>query len=203
MNKIAIVHLYCQGFTDEDLLDFSLSLSNPSTIAQQQKLELFRTRFETAGSALQIPGLVNRNWVQKNILRLSDEEIRDVRDGLFSDKLTDLELEATQMAPSEGPENSPPPSPEAIPGLDIDMPFEEETPEDLAEKNILSLVDDDAPIKAQSIIDRSSKILNEDADEDDEEEEDKDSLTEFEKWQNKSQTDYKIKRSKAKHSISK
>lgn len=200
MNKIAIVHLYCQGFTDEDLLDFKLSLSNPSTIAQQQKLELFRTRFETAGSALQVPGLVNRNWVQKNILRLSDEEIRDVRDGLFNDKLTDLELEATQMTQSEGPENSPPPNPEAIPGLDIDVPFEDETPEDLAEKNILSLVDDDAPIKAQSVIDMSTKILNEDA-EDDEEADDEEDLTEFEKWQHKSQIDYKVKRSKAKHSI--
>ena len=27
---------------DEDLIDFSLKLSNPSTIAQQQKLELFK-----------------------------------------------------------------------------------------------------------------------------------------------------------------
>ena len=200
MNKIAIVHLYCQGFTDEDLLDFSLKLSNPSTIAQQQKLELFRTRFETAGSALQVPGLVNRTWVQKNILRLSDEEVREVKEGLFKDKLTDLELESTQMKPTEGPENSPPPNPEAIPGLDIDMPFEDEMPEDLAEKNILSIVDDDAPIKAQSVIDRSAKILNEDSDEDSDEDEEE-SLTEFEQWQNKSQIDYKIKRSKAKHSI--
>ena len=40
MNKIAIVHLYCNGYSSEDLLDFKLMLSNPSTIAQQQKLEL-------------------------------------------------------------------------------------------------------------------------------------------------------------------
>ena len=40
LNKIAIIHLYCNGFEGEDLLDFKLALSNPSTIAQQQKLEL-------------------------------------------------------------------------------------------------------------------------------------------------------------------
>ena len=38
LNKLAIVHLYCNGFEGEDLLDFNLALSNPSTIAQQQKL---------------------------------------------------------------------------------------------------------------------------------------------------------------------
>ena len=44
MNKLAIVHLYCNGFSDEDLLDFKLMLSNPSTIAQQQKLEPIQMR---------------------------------------------------------------------------------------------------------------------------------------------------------------
>jgi hypothetical protein len=39
-------------FSDEDLLDFKLMLSNPSTIAQQQKLELYKSRFETATTAL-------------------------------------------------------------------------------------------------------------------------------------------------------
>ena len=97
MNKIAIVHLYCNGFSDEDLLDFKLMLSNPSTIAQQQKLELYKSRFETAGTALQTAGLVDRFWVQKNILRLTDEEINAIQAGLRRDKVDDLEIEATQI----------------------------------------------------------------------------------------------------------
>ena len=44
-------------------------LSNPSTIAQQQKLELYKSRFEAASSALGVAGVVDRLWVQKNILR--------------------------------------------------------------------------------------------------------------------------------------
>ena len=51
LNKIAMIHLYSHGYTEENLLDFELKLSNPSSIAQQQKLELIRTKFEIAGSA--------------------------------------------------------------------------------------------------------------------------------------------------------
>jgi len=40
LNKLAMIHLYCHGYEGEDLMDFTLKLSNPSSIAQQQKLEL-------------------------------------------------------------------------------------------------------------------------------------------------------------------
>ena len=207
MNKLAIVHLYCQGFTDEDLIDFKLKLSNPSTIAQQQKLELFRTRFEVAGSALQAPGLIDRNWVQKNILRLSDEEINAVRAGLLDDKIGDLELESAQLGPAEGPEagpgGGPPPGP--LPGLDLGAamggmppaPPALDVPPELSEKNMLSISDDEAPIKVQNMIDRNynSLMMEEKEDPDNEE----DNLTEFEEWQKDQQKEFKIKRSKARH----
>ena len=195
MNKIAIVHLYCNGFSDEELLDFDLKLSNPSTIAQQQKLELYRTRFEAAGTALQTPGLVDRTWVQKNILRLNDEELQGIRRGLILDKRGDLELEATQLVVPEGPEGAMGPPPEEALGT-LDLGLSPDEP--LAEKNFMSIDDDDAPIKVQNIIDKNSSLLNEDSDDDDEDEEE---LTEFEKWQKEAQNDYKRKRKKARHSI--
>ena len=196
MNKIAIVHLYCQGFTDEDLLDFKLKLSNPSTIAQQQKLELFRTRFEVAQSALGTPGLVDRNWVQKNIMRLSSEEIRMVRKGLVTDKIGDLQIEATQLQAPEGPELGPPdplggaPGGSApLPGLDLGAlgPGPADGPPlGLSEKNVLSLDDENTPIKIQQMIDEASNVEEGDQ-------------TEFEKWQEESQKDFKTKARKAKH----
>ena len=65
LNKLAMIHLYTHGYTDEDLMNFELKLSNPSAVAQQQKLELIRTKFEIAG---QVPeGMVDREWVQKHI----------------------------------------------------------------------------------------------------------------------------------------
>ena len=51
LNKLAMIHLYCHGFDGEELADFELRLSNPSSLAQQQKLELIRSRFEIAGAA--------------------------------------------------------------------------------------------------------------------------------------------------------
>ena len=193
MNKIAIIHLYCQGYTDEDLLDFKLKLSNPSTIAQQQKLELFRTRFEVAAAALQTPGLVNRGWVQKNIMRLTDEEIKGIRKGLVRDKVGDLELESTQINPVEGPEipRGGEPMPPPMPGLDIGTQPTGAPPEGLSEKSLMSIEDIDAPIRALNIINKNSSILSEEAKDED--------LTEFEKWQEEESRDYKIKRSKAKH----
>lgn len=93
LNKLAQIHLYCHGYDGDNLAEFELHLSNPSTVAQMQKLELIRTRFEIAGQAPE--GSVNRKWIQKNVLGLSDNEIEEVRKGRIADKKADLELEAT------------------------------------------------------------------------------------------------------------
>ena len=98
LNKMAMVHLYCHGYDGEDLADFELRLSNPSSVAQQQKLELIRARFEIAGTAPE--GSVNRKWIQKNVLGLTDEEIKNVKQGRIDDKLEDLEVDA-QQAPDD------------------------------------------------------------------------------------------------------
>jgi adenine-specific DNA glycosylase len=65
----------------------------------------------------------------------------------------------------------------------------------------MSIDDDDAPIKVQKLIDKSSKILSEDEDVDSDLGEKDDNLTEFEKWQEEEQKKSKTKRSKARHSI--
>lgn len=103
LNKLAIVHLYCNGFDSHDLLDFELKLTNPSTIAQQQKLELYTTKFTIAQSAAGIENLVNKNWIKKNIFMMTDEEIDTIEKGLFEDKKMALKLEAVKL---EEPEES-------------------------------------------------------------------------------------------------
>ena len=95
LNKIAMIHLYCHGYTGEDLLDFELKLSNPSSIAQQQKLELIRTKFEIASQAPE--GVVDRNWIRTNILDLDKDEIEYIVKGKSKDKIEDLELEAVRL----------------------------------------------------------------------------------------------------------
>ena len=95
LNKIAMIHLYVNGYTDEDLLDFSLKLSNPSSIAQQQKLELIRTKFEISAQAPE--GFVDKEWIRKHILDLNNDEIYRIERGREKDKIRDMELEAVQL----------------------------------------------------------------------------------------------------------
>lgn len=94
LNKIAMIHLYSHGYTDEELLNFKLKLSNPSAIAQQQKLELIRTKFEIASQASE--SLVDRDWIRKNILELNSDEIKRIMNGRKKDKIEDIEVENTQ-----------------------------------------------------------------------------------------------------------
>ena len=173
LNKMAIVHLFCNGFEGEELLDFTLKLSNPSTIAQQQKLELYRTRFEIAQSALAIEGLVARDWIRKTIFGMTDEEISIIDKERIEDKKLDLEVEATKLPTSEiDSEDLALPEPP----VDIGAPPDESLTagDQRGDFNLsligsdsfglkdLSVTDSDAPIKAQKYVDaRSLKIISE------------------------------------------
>ena len=99
LNKIAMIHLYSHGFTDESILNFKLMLNNPSSVAQMQKLELIKTKFDIASSAPE--GAVDRSWIRKNVLGLTDEDIEKVKQGRKNDKIEDAEIEAAQPEGSE------------------------------------------------------------------------------------------------------
>jgi len=99
MNKIAAIHLFSHGYDGEDLLDFNLTLSNPSTIAQQQKLELFRTKFEIAGSAPE--GMVSKDYLRKNVLGLTNDEIQSIERQRGKEKVRDLEVESLTIDTNE------------------------------------------------------------------------------------------------------
>jgi hypothetical protein len=163
LNKIAIIHLFCNGFEGEDLLDFSLQLSNPSTIAQQQKLELYRTRFEIAQSAAGVEGLVSRDWMRKTLFNMTDDQIKTMKTERIDDKEEDLEVEAVKLPGSES---------EDMAGGDAGLvdPMMQESDENYSigeyedpvlKISQLSVSDADSPIKAQNIVDRYSSIVAE------------------------------------------
>jgi len=99
LNKIAAIHLFANGFEDEDLVDFQLRLSNPSTIAQQQKLELYRSKFEIAGQAPD--GVLSRDYIRKQILGLTSEQIATIENEKNADKIRDLEVESITLPQSD------------------------------------------------------------------------------------------------------
>ena len=127
MNKIAIIHLFLLGYRGDDLVDFELKLSSSSTVSEQQKLELWRTRFEIAGTAQE--GMLDRETIYRKIFKMNDDDIEKVREGKRADKLEDLTLEAMtappEVTPEGGPEAAAPGGEEAAPEK---LPGEEELP---------------------------------------------------------------------------
>ena len=99
LNKIAIIHLYVLGFEDE-LENFSLGLTNPSTQAELLKLEQWQTKITLYKDAVGDPGNgiapVSSTWAKKFILGMSDEEIKlDLQQQRFEKALSG-ELEGTK-----------------------------------------------------------------------------------------------------------
>jgi len=84
LTKIGIVHLYSQGYTDADLVNFELGLTNPSTIYEEEKVELWNNKTSLAGSMLG-DGLVSSDWIYKNIFGFSDEEIKKEDENILID----------------------------------------------------------------------------------------------------------------------
>jgi len=150
LNKLAMIHLYSHGFSGETLIDFELKLSNPSSIAQQQKLELISTRFDIAGKVPE--GLVDRRWVQKNVMQLTDEEIKYIAEGRVEDKLLDADIEAT-TSEDDGSGGDEPAGDDAAGGLFSgdattgDLLVGDENIMTDEEMSNLSIDDDEAPIK--------------------------------------------------------
>ena len=84
LTKIALVHLYSQGFNDEQLVDFSLELTTPSVIYEQEKVELFTAKTTVAGDMLD-KGLFSKDWVYENIYGLSPDQYNDEKDQQVED----------------------------------------------------------------------------------------------------------------------
>jgi len=79
LNKIALVHLYTQGYTDESLTNFELSMTSPSIIFEQEKVELLKSKSELAGSLLE-QGLIPSDWIYHNVYQFSEDQYDEYRD---------------------------------------------------------------------------------------------------------------------------
>ena len=100
LEKIGIVHLYTMGFRGEDLVNFKLSLNNPSKIAELQELEHWKTKFEVASSATE--GYFSRQWIASKLFNMTEEEFVRNQRQMYYDRQFDAKLEAVaEQAQSE------------------------------------------------------------------------------------------------------
>lgn len=104
LNKIAIIHLFLIGYSGADLVNFTITMANPSTIAAQQRLELWRMKLEVAGMAQE--GVFDRGFIYRKIFGLNDKQIAAIKDGKRIDKLED-----TLLMSIENPPEAPPTAP--------------------------------------------------------------------------------------------
>ena len=73
LTKIAIVHLYTQGYEGADLVNFELELTTPSVIYEQEKAALW-TEKTTLVSSMKELKMISQEWMYKNIFNMSDDE---------------------------------------------------------------------------------------------------------------------------------
>ena len=84
LNKIALVHLYSQGYTDESLTNFELSMTTPSIIYDQERIELLKSKAELAQTLLE-QKLLPSDWIYDNVFHFSEDQYDEYRDLIRED----------------------------------------------------------------------------------------------------------------------
>ena len=104
LTKIALVHLYVQGFKGESLTNFEINLTNPSIIFEQEKVALLKEKVDLASQMLDTK-LFPTDYIYDNIFNLSEDQYMEMRDLVAEDKkrlfrITQIENEGNDPAKS-------------------------------------------------------------------------------------------------------
>jgi hypothetical protein len=147
LTKIAIIHLYAQGYKDSSLVNFSLELTNPSVIFEKEKVAIWSDKVAVAKDMVENK-LFSRRWIYNNVFKISEDDIEVQKNDIVDDakqnyRFKQIEEEGIDPAkpfnkikPEEGgsgggPEGGAGPGPE--PGAGPEGGASEPPPEKLAE----------------------------------------------------------------------
>jgi|688.fasta_scaffold05224_12 hypothetical protein len=72
--KIAIVHLAGQGIDDSEMTNFQLTLTNASTIYEQEKVNLWSEKVRLATDMKSL-NMLSTDWVYHNVFGMSEDEM--------------------------------------------------------------------------------------------------------------------------------
>jgi len=97
LTQVAIAHLIANGFEGMDAIDFKLELTNPSTIYEQEKINLWAEKVRLATDMKGLK-MISNDWIYHNIFKLTEEEIKKQREDVVYDtfdlnRLTKIEME--------------------------------------------------------------------------------------------------------------
>jgi len=115
LKKIAIVHLYAQGYTDESLVNFDLELTNPSVILEAEKVKIWSDKVSLAKDMVENK-LFSRKWIYNNVFKLADDEVDEQRNDIVEDAKDNYRFKKIEED-----------------GMDPSKPFNKITPEESEE----------------------------------------------------------------------
>jgi hypothetical protein len=104
LTKIALVHLYTQGFTGESLTNFEIKLTNPSVIYEQEKVALLKEKIDLANQ-MKDTKLFSSDYIYDHIFNLSEDQYNEMRDLVREDskrlfRIAQIENEGNDPAKS-------------------------------------------------------------------------------------------------------
>ena len=108
LTKIAIIHLYAQGITDDRLTDFTLELTIPSKIYEQEKIELYNAKVQLI-QQMQQTKMFSKEWMYDAIVGMAKDEqdiqtLAILEDTKQTFRLTSIETQGIDPAKETGQE---------------------------------------------------------------------------------------------------
>lgn len=111
LTKIAIVHLYAQGVEDDRLTEFSIELTIPSKIYEQEQVELYTSKVALI-QQMQQTKMFSKEWMYEAVMKMAKDEQDELTLQVLDDtkqafRLTSIETQGVDPAKETGVEGGP------------------------------------------------------------------------------------------------
>jgi hypothetical protein len=111
LTKIAIVHLYAQGIEDDRLTEFSIELTIPSKIYEQEQVELYTAKVGLI-QQMQATKMFSKEWMYEAVMKMTKDEQDELTLQVLDDtkqafRLTSIETQGVDPAKETGVDGGP------------------------------------------------------------------------------------------------
>jgi len=106
LTKIAIIHLYAQGIDDDRLTNFTLELTIPSKIYEQEQVELYTSKVALI-QQMQQTKMFSKEWMYEAVMKMAKDEQDEITLQVLDDtkqmfRLTSIETQGVDPAKETG-----------------------------------------------------------------------------------------------------
>ena len=92
LTKIAIVHLFTQGYTNAELIDFNIELTSPSMVYEKMKVEMLNEKMGVANN-MKESRLFSEQFIYEKLFNLSHDEYKAMQEQVLEDLKNDFRKE--------------------------------------------------------------------------------------------------------------